>query len=211
MNKKTLKDEELLLLSRMGDAEAEQLLLERHFMRRFAHGRQARPDLLHRLTPLDYNGVFFKVYLNAVSTYRFGMTTFRGYLRRLLTHEIAKEIFGRMTLMDYGFQTLQLDTFVDESRSADTTFHDVIPDETPANDPRVFLNYADSLAKLSRLPPDIDQLTIDLVRLRLDGFTFEEAASHLGLTTHGARMRIQNYRRFAEFTLNHGGKKKKKL
>ena len=211
MSKKHLKDEELLLLARMGDTEAEQILLERYFMRRFIYGRRARADFLHYLTPLDFNGVFFKAYLNAVSTYRFGFSTFHSYLQRILVHELNREVISSLRLASYGFQQLRLDTLINESLSDEMTFHDIVPDDTPSNDPRIFLNYADSLAKLSRLPPDIDQLTIDLVRLRLDGFTFEEAASHLGLTTHGARMRIQNYRRFAEFTLNHGGKKKKKL
>lgn len=209
MSKKDLKDEELLLLARMGDSQAEQILLERYFKRRFIYGRRARPDFLHYLTPLDFNGVFFKVYLNAVSTYRFGFSTFHSYLQRILVHELNREVISSLRLASYGFQQLRLDTLINESLSDEMTFHDIVPDDTPSNDPRIFLNYADSLARLSKLPPEIDQLTLDLVHLRIDGFSFEEAAAQLGLTIHGARKRLKSFREFADFTLNHGGKKKK--
>ena len=209
MSKKDLKDEELLLLARMGDTKAEQILLERYFLRRFIYGRRARPDLLTFLTPLDFNGAFFKAYLNAVSTYRFGFSTFHSYLQRILTHELNREVVNSLRMANYGYQQLRLDTLINESLSDDMTFHDIVPDDTPSNDPRIFLNYADSLARLSKLPPEIDQITLDLVHLRMEGFSFEEAAARLGLTIHGARKRLKSFRRFADMTLNHGWKKKK--
>ena len=207
MNKKLLKDEELLLLSRMGDTEAEQLLLERYFMRRFLHGKRAHPGLLYYLTPLDYNGVFFKVYLNAVTTYRFGIVTFRGYLQHILAHEINREVTSSFSFATYGYELVMLDTLVDESRSDDTTFHDIVADDTPGSDPRIFLNYADSLARLKKLPPNIDEATLDLVRLRYEGFSLKEAAKQLGISLHGAKNRVKAFREFAEITLNHGKRK----
>lgn len=197
--------------SRMGDSEAEQLLFERFFSIRFIQGRRSRPDLFPYLSPLDFNSLFFKVFMNAQSTFRFGIITFRGYLQTILGHEIGRQVVENFRPHYRAIRVVRLDTLIDENQSEEATFHDIIADETPANDPRVFLDYAESLAKLSKLPPKIDQTTVDLMRLRFEGYSVEEAAAVMGIDYYNARTMIRRFQRFASFVLGHGGKKKVKF
>lgn len=207
MSKKNLKDEELLLLARLGDYEAEQLLMERYFKARFLHGRRASAGNFNSLTPLDYNGVFFKAYLNAVNTFRFGRVTFHNYLHMILGREINHQLMSSRQPENYGLKVVRLDTLINESNSDETTFHDIVADEDPMNDPAAYVNYAESLAKLSKLPNNLDPRAIELAKLHREGMPITKAAKKLGVSLHQAKKMMDAFRKFVEDIITHGGKK----
>ncbi len=68
-----LKDEELLLLSRLGDREAETALMVRYFRRRYRHAKRAADNLYLRFTPEDFVAVYLATFTQAVNSYRFGL------------------------------------------------------------------------------------------------------------------------------------------
>ena len=191
-----LKDEELLLLSRLGDREAETALMVRYFRRRYRHAKRAADNLYLRFTPEDFVAVYLATFTQAVNSYRFGLNRFQAYfelcLQRDMIHEARKpEIINALTAAVTSF-----DKKINEEEERSLTLHDIIADDTPSNDPRVYLDYAETLDSFHKLPRYLNSNGLKLVKMRSDGFSLKESCAKLHLTRGQARNIMLHFQRF---------------
>lgn len=190
-----LTDEELLLLVRQGDETARSALAVRYYSRRQYHGRRAAPAQYHLLDPIDYGALFFHCYLDCENSFRFGGARFQNYFELLLAHQIFKECQKLFS----GKEILRLSTSLDSPLRPDeerATLHDVVADNQSPNDPRIFLNYFETLEKIKKLPKGLSPRVLVIVSLHLDGYSYVEAARKAGVPYRSAKTMLSKYRKF---------------
>jgi len=190
-----LSDEELLLLIRHGDELARSVLAVRYYSKRQYHGRRAAPSQYHLLDPIDFGALFFHCYLDCENSFRFGSARFQNYFELLLSHQISKECQKLFS----GREILRLSASLDSPLRPDeerTTLHDVVADNQAPNDPKIFLNYFETLERIKKLPKGLSPRVLGLVSLHLDGYTYTEAASKMGIPYRSAKTMLSKYRKF---------------
>ena len=191
-----LKDEELLLLSRLGDKEAETSLMVRYFRRRYRHAKRAADNLYVRFTPEDFVAVYLATFTQAINCYRFGLNRFQNYFELCLQRDMIREASKPEIRNALNAQTASFDKRINEDDEHSFTLHDVIADDTPANDPRVYLDYAETLDSFNKLPKYLNSNGLKLVKMRSDGFSLKESCARLHITRGQARNIMLRFQRF---------------
>lgn len=185
-----LTDEELVLSIRLGEPMAYPVLTERFFgMRQYA-GKHVAPQWMEVIDPWKYNEVFFTAFLNAVETYQFRKSRLLTYYYRILAREITA--VGERIQRERQL-TCSLDEPIGPSDDEGFTLHDVIPSDETRDDPSSFFQYSESLEKLNRLPSKLSEHAMQVVRMRMQGFTFREICEHLHILPGKARYAIKSY------------------
>ena len=182
-------DEELLLLSRMGDMRANLVLNQRYCgPARINHIRQAAPDMLGRFSLWEVSSVALRVFWKCLDGYRFGRAKFFTYYITALRFALYR---FQVEQTQNASTNVSLDSYA--KRDATLTLHDVVSGEGDLDDPRMYVNYFETLQKYNRLPAVISQDTLDVAKLRSEGLTFFEIASALHMTYRQARSRYEKY------------------
>ncbi|MBP5091629.1 MAG: hypothetical protein J6328_03625 [Bacilli bacterium] len=195
-----LKDEELLLLQRLGDKEAETALMVRYFRRRYRHAKRAADYLYMSFTPEDFLAVYLSSFTQCVNSYRFGISRFQNYFELILQRDMVKEAAKpeiKEALND------SMDKQINEFDEHSLTLHDVIADDTPVNDPKVYIDYAETLESLHKLPRYLSSRGLKLIKMRSDGFSLKESCLKLKITRGQARNIMLHFQRFMAECLSH--------
>ena len=211
--KNQLSDEELLLASRMGDYKAEAMLAERMFEGRYFHCRYAAEEASHILDDWSLNEAYLKAFLASVDGYRFGANRFITYFRRALRNEIIRMATRKIQEQTLGGKAISLDAPASEEVEPGAySLCDFVPSGDFMDDPRAFLNYAERLEELHRLPKNADPMMLDVVRLTAANYTIADTAKICGLSVNRVKYLLHFYRQWAirskKLIASHGGKRK---
>ena len=188
-----LSDEALLCLYRLGITYARDVLSVRYFQNRIRLVNSIATNIGRFLDEWTINEVFFNTYLTAESEYEFGKSTFRAFfllvLERYLYHEIGKTMRARALFPTVSF----------ESEVCDGGYlADIMPDTSSSTDPRAFVNYAETLEKLCKLPASIPPKAVDMAKLILIGHTIKSASKALGLSFSYGKTIMKRFRDWAK-------------
>jgi hypothetical protein len=85
--------------------------------------------------------------------------------------------------------------------------HDVLPSESNNDDPKAFIDYAETLSKINKLPRGINKKVLKLVEMKYLGYSEKETLRRLRITKGEARQMLLRFRKFAEKVLDHPLKK----
>ncbi len=193
MDSDALKDEELLLLSRLGVAGALETLTSRYYAKREYHAKRAAPASYFYLNAFDLGSEFFNSFLHAVNSFRFGNSRFRRYFESALGHDIARkvgEVFEESKNIYLSDCALKSD-----GEDTNVTFCDVIP-SSGYDDPRIFLNYADEAIALGKAPKELNRSVLLVASLRLKGKSYAEIMELTGLSYKVVKTRFKAFRDF---------------
>ena len=197
MNDKTISDEELVFLSRLGDQTADASLLERYFgMRQFFFTRTV-PTWTVNFDPWDFNELFLDCFLTALQSFEFRRSKFLTFFIRILARRVISFALKK-TRENYNVISFDEDVIGEESTY---TLHDVVSSPDLADNPAAFFEYAESLRELKRLPKEIDPIALDVVRLKADGMSTNKAARTLGISYGSVRYLYDKYRTWALGTI----------
>lgn len=190
----TVPDEELLLMFRMGNDNALVQLMERIFaMRRYSCSNVA-PAASAQLNEWEQNEVVHHSFYRAVSYYEFRQTRFLTFYHTILKHELGRAAAHKLMVAPNG--VVSLDQYV-ETESGGYMLHDLIPSTSPQDDPKAFLNYAESLLARSKLPKRVPAVAVTLVELLAKGCSVRVAGELLGLDENKARYMVRKFRLWA--------------
>jgi hypothetical protein len=195
-----LPDEALLGLYRFGDDDARNVLVERYAKKSGNYARLVSPGIVSNLDEGEINHASFIAYLSAENGYHEGSGTFRNYYLAILSHELSK-VFKESPLFE-SWRFVSLDSNV-PGTEGESTFHDVIA-SGEENDPRCFLDYMEEALTLGKLPSILDQTTLKVARLHIDGETFEGISHLVNLSPKQARTRFLQYDSFIKDGIKFG-------
>lgn len=196
LSKTHLSDEELLLMSRLGDQIALSTLLSRIFGMRNYSCRIASPEATAQLDDWEQNEAVHHAFYSAVDGYEFGDARFITYYHSILRNQLVHLAMKKAALAPHG--TLSLEAPVTEEGTY--VLQDLIPGGEE-DDPAAFFRYAETLASLKRLPKNIEPLALDIVESLAQGHSIAEAARLFGLKPHRARYLVFKYRNWCLSTL----------
>ena len=185
-----LKDEELLLLSRLGDEVARSTLTIRYYARRFSHGRRSSASLLNMLDAQEFSSVYFKTYLMAEDTFRFGITLFKNYFEKLLKNEMNKAVDNKCSNSKPILGAYSLDSSFSDT---DLCLHDVIQSDDESADPKVFFEFTETLERLQKLPEHLHPRTVEVMRYRINGYSIDEIIKITKLKRSSIKLMIKRY------------------
>lgn len=192
------RDEELLLLFRMGDPKARDELSVRYFRYRKSHLRRACPEYSDVLDDIAFNEVFFRAYLSAERSFQLGNGRFFAFLELILGREVrreARKVFAARAEMPI--------TSLDATKDGEQGYflHDIIPNGETMSDPRAFLSFAEALGELGKLPKGMKKESVDIVRMLFDGYSLSEASERFGIKPANAKMMAYRFRKWARKTM----------
>ena len=121
-----LKDEELLLLQRYGDKEAETALMVRYFRRRYRHAKRAADNLFTRFTPEDFVAVYLATFTQSMNAYRFGLNRFQNFFELCLQRDMIREADRPAIRNALNEQIASMDRKINEEEERSFTLHDIV-------------------------------------------------------------------------------------
>lgn len=193
-------DEHLLLLARSGNETARSLLTIRYFRQRHKICRHASSTIVGALDDWEINEAFFRGYLEAETSYRFGRVTFYTFVMSCVKFAMAnlmdKKLSKTAKMIAYD-----LDTPLETSDESTFTLADIIQENESSDDPRVFHNYASTLASLSKLPQGISKIAVEIAGKIIDGFHVNEIAELFKMSEKRVSYHFSRYRKWAKQTL----------
>ena len=188
-----LSDEALLCLQRLGITYARDVLSVRYFHNRHKLIRSVSQNYYRLLDEWTCNEAFFNSYLTAESEFEFGKSTFQSFFLLILEREIYHEV-GKVLRMRTFLPTISFDTEL-----ADGGYlADILPAPESTTDPRAFVNYAETLERLSKLPAHIPPKAINMAKLILLGHTIRSASEALGLSFSYGKTIMKIFRDWAK-------------
>lgn len=192
------RDEELLLLFRMGDPKARDELSVRYFRYRKSHLRRACPEYYDVLDDIAFNEVFFRCYLSAERSFQLGNGRFFAFFELILGREVRRE--ARKVFASRAEMAI---TSLDATRDGEQGYflHDIIPNGETMSDPRAFLSFAEALSELGKLPKGMKKESVGIVRMLFDGYSLSEASKRLGIKQSNAKMMAYRFRKWAKKTM----------
>lgn len=208
-----LSDEELLLASRMGDYKAESVLAAKLYEDRQAACLFIARDASAVLDDWGLNEAFFRAFVASLTGYRFQGVRFRTYFLGNLKHEIIRLATKKIKEQAGRGMEVSLDTpmecYEEESPSI---LADFVSTGDFMDDPRAFLDYAERLEQLNRLPPNADPLMLDVVRLISANYSMTDTAKICCIGVNRVKYLLSRYRRWAtrsrKLIARHGGNKR---
>ena len=192
------RDEELLLLFRMGDPKARDELSVRYFRYRKSHLRRACPEYYDVLDDIAFNEVFFRCYLSAERSFQLGNGRFFAFFELILGREVRREARKVFTS-----RAEMASTSLDVTRDGEHGYflHDIIPSGETMSDPKAFLCFAETLSELGKLPKGMKKESVSIVRMLFDGYSLSEASKRLGIKQSNAKMMAYRFRKWAKKTM----------
>jgi len=191
-------DEELILLSRMGDSRANLALTQRYCgPARINHIRRVAPDLLGRFSLWEVSSVALRVFWKCLDGYRFGSSRFFTYYITSLRFALSR---FRREMIQMSVRCVSIDSLA--KRDSTYTLHDVVTGERDLDDPRQYVNYFETLDKYHRLPKTVTKEMLEIAKLRLEGLTYYQIAEKMGMTYRQARSRHEKYLSIARKTFD---------
>lgn len=192
------RDEELLLLFRMGDRKARDELSVRYFRYRKSHLRRACPEYYDVLDDIAFNEVFFRCYLSAERSFQLGNGRFFAFFELILGREVRRE--ARKVFVSRAEMAI---TSLDATRDGEQGYflHDIIPSGETMSDPKAFLCFAETLSELGKLPKGMKKESVSIVRMLFDGYSLSEASKRLGIKQSNAKMMAYRFRKWAKKTM----------
>lgn len=199
-------DEFLLLLGRMGKEGARDSLAVRYYRMRKRICRNASPSICTFLDDWEVNEAFFRGYLDAETSYRFGRVSFKTYATRCIRFALANAADSKLskTRMMVAF-SLDAAQRNDDGEETTLCLADIVQDGSSPEDPRVFLDYAESLNLLHRLPKGINPVALKIVAGLCEGYRICEVAKEIGLSEKQANYHLSRYRVWAKSVLSKAG------
>ena len=179
-------DENLLMGARAGNISATNELLQKYFDMRFAVARYLSPTIVRLLDRWEFNHAFFDAYNNTCKNYSLATGhSVRSYFSTLFKNSLIQEashndIFQRLN-------TLSLDEEHQAQTGDSYTLADIVPDNDPQSNVVYYMNYMDALEKFSERDFKLDDIDKAVVKLRVDGLTYEEIGQTLSISISHAR------------------------
>ncbi len=198
MNYLELNDEELLLLTRLGDYTAHGQLDDRYYQSRRLHAARARLGLGPAYEAFENHGFFLKSLENAAESFRFSLSRFRKYMETILGNDIAK-----VAKEEKKKGAASLSEPISPLLEDEVTFEDVVSC-SKFEDPKIYLNYFEEAVLLSKLPKRLKKRTIEVVSLRLEGHSYSSIAANLKVAPSTAKRHFQAFLAFVIDTLDYG-------
>lgn len=200
-----VSDESLLLLGRMGRESCRDLLAVRYYKNRHRLCHRASPAIMTILDEWEANEAFFRGYLDAEISYRFGRVSFASYALKCIRFALANAVDSKLsktkTMVAFSLDAPQID---ERGEETSLCMADIVQN-TSAEDPRVFLDYAESLEMLNKLPKTINPMSLKIASGVCDGYKVSEIARALGITEKQANYYFARYKDWAKKTLSKAG------
>ena len=195
-----LSDEELLLLTREGDMKAYTLLVRRFCgPSRIGDIHRAAPTVLSKYSLWEVSSVLLSTFWSCVDGYRFGTVRFHTYYITALRYNLLR---FQQSKEKEQIRFASLDALM--PGEAEYSLHDILSTEEEKSDPKLFLNYYETLDQLNRLPAQLKPLTIKIVKMKLAGMSFAEIASITKLTYRQVYSRYSRFMKRANKILHNG-------
>jgi DNA-directed RNA polymerase specialized sigma24 family protein len=186
-------DEALIISIRQGNEEAQSILAIRYYQKRFFHAARVAPNTYRLMDPCDFGSLYFRVYLACENHYLLGEFRFQSYFESCLKRALAKEV---EELIAERRRILSLDTPLPGNDNSMLSLHDVVAADQNPHDPKIYLNYCETLERLSKLPRQISPRVLRLVDLHVKGLTYREAEKRLHIPSRTAKTMLTAYRKF---------------
>lgn len=195
-NLKHLSDEELLLLSRMGNLATRDALAKRYYDNRYFHACRALPGAKYAYDVYEFNQEFFTTFYNATESFRFGSARFKRYLETALGHDMARCAKKNPAM-------ISLDAPIPHLKDETITFEEVMT-ATSMSDPKVYLNYAEEALALKQAPDYIDKKVLLIASLKIEGKTFAEISRLTKMTLKQVKLRFGKFAKFLKDAIEKG-------
>ncbi len=201
-----VSDESLLLLGRMGKADARNSLAVRYYKNRRRICYKASSAIMGFLDEWEANEAFFRGYLDAEMSYRFGRVSFLAYASKCIRFALANAADSKLAKnkMMVAF-SLDAPQSEDDGSESILCMADIVQDASSPEDPRIFLDYAESLSLLNKLPKGVNPVALKIVSGICDGYKISEIAKNLGISEKQANYHLGRYRAWAKQTLTKCG------
>lgn len=194
-----LRDEELLLLSRLGVSGTQEVLASRYYASRHYHARRAAPGAYMCLSQNDLGQEFFTTFLNSVQSFRFGESLFKNYLETALARDIYRAIDRSM-----ANEVVFLGEPV-EGTGGRIFMEDVVS-SSAFNDPRTYINYAEEALALGKAPEELDRSVLLVASLKCEGKSTKEVMKLTGMTLKQVKRRYAIFCDYVKGLLETGGR-----
>lgn len=185
-------DEELLLAWIQGSSVAQGLLTDRYFKLRFAMSEMVFPGISHTLDSWDLNHAFFLSFENALKNYEFGKCRFESFFLKIYGHELQRESMKKNLNNNRFFYSLESEI----DKDGDLCFHDVI--KSPNEDPRLYIDYIEQAERIGKLPKELDRDALKVMKLKEEGFTFNEIADALNYSLKKVRRLYEVFKKYVK-------------
>lgn len=200
-----VSDESLLLLGRMGKDSCRDLLAIRYYKNRHRICHRASPSIMNILNEWEANEAFFRGYLDAEISYRFGRVSFAAYALKCIRFALANAVDSKLSktkmMVAFSLDSPQID---EQGEETSLCMADIVQNTSP-EDPRVFLDYAESLEMLNKLPKGVNPISLKIASGVCDGYKVSEIARELGITEKQANYYFTRYKDWAKKTLCKAG------
>ena len=202
-SKNQLSDEELLLASRMGDYKAEAILAERFYEDHVPSCRFVAREASAFLDDWALNEAFFRAFVASITGYRFQNVRFRTYFLGNLKHEVVRLATKKIKERVLTGYEISLDTPIEVYEDgAPGYLSDFVSTGDFMDDPRAFLDYAERLESLHRLPEGEDPRMLDVVRLITANYTLADTARICCMNINHVKYLLNRYRKWAARSRN---------
>lgn len=183
------------------DANAYNELARRYFKMRFFLAKYYGSDTNHYLDEWDINGAFFHAFLRATKTYDSKRhTSFLTYFRHVYENEVIATYRAKQRSIPSGVISLDEEMYGGDDGDA-FTLCEMVPSNSAMDDPVAFMRYMDVLRITKKLPQDVPEDALNIVRLKTKGYSLRAAAKELCLKYSYARRVLQQFRNYAMRTL----------
>lgn len=194
-------DEKLLFASRAGNFSAGSELLKRFFGLRYLVGNSVSPTLVKLLDSWEFNHAFFDAYNTICKCYKHNKgATVKTYFSRVFKNALVYEAATNQV-----FQRLNILSFDEEMHSLEGdeyTLSDIVPaDSDIYNDVVYYVDYIDSLERFTKKDYGFREIDKAIIKLRAEGFSYEEIGKTLSITKNTARRSFQKFYRLAVKTI----------
>ncbi|MBR5750297.1 MAG: hypothetical protein IKX82_01445 [Bacilli bacterium] len=171
----------LLLLSRSGNVNAKSEFYKRYFDKRYLVGRSVSPTLIKLLDPWEFNHAFFDAFTSMCRNYTFAANaSIKTYFSVLMKNSLVSE--ANSNCVFERANTLSLDEEYYSEQGEPYTLGEAIPDKSEYNNVTYYMDYVESIDRLSNASSRLSKQERKIVGLRMDGRTFREIASDLKIS-----------------------------
>ena len=171
----------LLLLSRSGNVNAKSEFYKRYFDKRYLVGRSVSPTIIKLLDPWEFNHAFYDAFTSVYKNYTFGAkASVKTYFSILMKNSLVSEANS-----NYVFEranTLSLDEEYHSEEGEPFILGETIADKSEYNNVPYYMDYVESIDRLSSTGANLSRTEKEIVGLRMDGLTYREIAKSLKIS-----------------------------
>lgn len=183
------EEEELILLCQKGNDLSWETLVKKYLARASYLAIKVLPEYSGAYQQCDVEECMLVSIMNAVFTYKSGIRGFYQYLMVIYRNELLKMLHENKSF--YRSAVISLSDSVPGTEDT-LTFEDVIPDKK--EDPISFCNTLLATESFKGATDGLDDVTKQVVMLRLQGNGYKTIAEMLGMSYKSARFRYMKYK-----------------